>query len=150
MRPGLVALVAAGGAVGTLARQGLGGALGGGAGWPVATTVENLVGALALGLLLGALGRGAESPRARAVRLAVGTGVLGGFTTFSTLAIEVQRLGADGHVLLGAAYGLVSVAAGWAVALVGVVAGGRARRGAPDEDRVPDPPRAAVEGRGRT
>ncbi|MFC8192610.1 fluoride efflux transporter FluC [Cellulomonas sp. NPDC057328] len=129
LRPGLVALVAAGGAVGTLARYGLNAALPGGedGGWPVATTVENLVGALTLGMLLGALGRGPESPRARAVRLALGTGVLGGFTTFSTLAVEVERSLAGGDVLLGAAYGLVSVVAGVAAAALGLVVGGRVR-----------------------
>ncbi len=130
LRPGLVALVAAGGAVGTLARYGLDAALpgGDGGGWPVATTVENLVGALALGLLLGALGRGPESPRARAVRLALGTGVLGGFTTFSTLAVEVERSLAAGDGALGVAYGLVSVVVGVAAAALGLVVGGQVRR----------------------
>ncbi|MFS0705035.1 CrcB family protein [Cellulomonas sp. 179-A 9B4 NHS] len=129
LHPGLVALVAAGGAVGTLARYGLNAALPGAedGGWPVATTVENLVGALALGALLGALGRAPGSPRARALRLALGTGVLGGFTTFSTLAVEVERSLAGGDVLLGAAYGLVSGVVGVAAAALGLVVGGRVR-----------------------
>lgn len=146
-QPALVALVTVGGALGTLARYGLTAALGGGdgAGWPVATTVENVLGALLLGALLGALGSGPESPRTRAVRLALGTGVLGGFTTFSTLALEVQRLAAGGDLVLGATYGLVGVAAGVVAAAVGVAAGGRLRRG-PDAtgstgagDAVPSP-----------
>lgn len=137
LRPGLVVLVAAGGAVGTLLRHGLNALVGGGDGWPVATTLENLVGALALGVLLGALGRGPESPRARAVRLAAGTGVLGGFTTFSTLALEVERLTVGGDVLLGAAYGLVSVVAGVLAAWLGVAAGARLGRGAPRTRRGP-------------
>lgn len=145
LRPALVALVAAGGAVGTLARYGVSVAVIGGDRWPAATTAVNLVGALALGLLLGALGRGPGSPRARRVRLALGTGVLGGFTTFSTLALEVERLAAGGDALLGAAYGLVSVAAGWALALAGVVVGARAA--ARTSSRSPGRGRGSTPGR---
>ncbi len=32
------------------------------------------------------------------------TGVLGGFTTFSTYAVDVAALGSDGHLLLASAY----------------------------------------------
>lgn len=121
LQPGLVALVGLGGAVGTLARFGLTRALPTGGGWPVATFVANLVGAFLLGLLLEALvRRGPEDEARRRLRLALGTGVLGGFTTFSSLAIEIERLGAGGSALLGTAYGLVSILAGVGCAGVGV------------------------------
>ncbi|GEN78959.1 fluoride efflux transporter FluC [Actinotalea fermentans] len=125
LRPGLVALVALGGAVGTTARYLLASAVPG-AGWPVATFGANVVGAFLLGVLLEALvRRGPETPRGRAVRLTLGTGLLGGFTTFSSLAIEVERFWARGDVGPGAAYGLGSVALGFVAALAGVVVAGR-------------------------
>ncbi len=126
LRPRLVALVGVGGAVGTLGRYALTRALPGGDGWPVATFLANLVGAFLLGLLLEALvRRGSEDETRRRLRLALGSGVLGGFTTFSSLAIEIERLGSGGRALLGATYGLVSVVAGVACAGAGVVLAAR-------------------------
>lgn len=56
---------------------------------PVGTLAINLLGSLALGLLTGhALTHGGEA----AVLFVVGTGLLGGFTTFSTATVEVVRL----------------------------------------------------------
>ena len=128
-QPRLVALVAAGGAVGTAARHVLAQALPSAGGWPTATFVANLVGAAALGVLLEALVRpGPESERARRLRLALGTGLLGGFTTFSSLAIEVERLLVDGRAGLGVAYGVVSVVLGFAVCFAGVAVAARAGR----------------------
>lgn len=125
-RPGLVALVGVGGAVGTAARFGLATTVPTAHGWPTATFVANLLGAFLLGVLLEALvGRGPETPRARRVRLALGTGLLGGFTTFSSLAIEIERLAAQGDAGLGALYGLLSVGLGFLCALAGVGVGGR-------------------------
>lgn len=126
LRPQLIALVGLGGAVGTLARFGLTRALPPGDGWPMATFLANLLGAFLLGLLLEALvRRGPEDERRRGLRLALGTGVLGGFTTFSALAIEIERLGAGGSALLGTAYGLVSVVAGVGCAGAGVALAAR-------------------------
>lgn len=82
-----LALVLVGGMLGTAARAGLtlsfGPALG-----PWLVPLVNLVGAFALGLVIGALARRETSPRTRAVQHFVGTGVLGGFTTYSALAVE--------------------------------------------------------------
>ncbi|GGC07365.1 fluoride efflux transporter FluC [Cellulomonas carbonis] len=143
LRPGLVALVAAGGAVGSAARYGVSTWVGPTDGWPTATFVENLVGAFLLGVLLEALvRRGPESDGARRLRLALGTGLLGGFTTFSTLAIEVERLVVDGRIGLGLAYGVVSVIAGASAALAGVVVG--ARRGGRRDARRTDLPRTTT------
>lgn len=132
LRASLVLLVALGGAVGTAARYGLTTAVGPNGGWPTATFAANLLGALLLGLLLERLARrGPETTTARRARLALGTGTLGGFTTFSTLAIEVERLGAAGRPGLAVAYGLLSVALGVAAAFLGVWLGARRhRRGA--------------------
>ncbi len=126
LRPGHVALVGLGGAVGTLARFGLARLLPPDGGWPVATSIANLVGAFLLGILLeGLRRRGPEDELRRRLRLALGTGVLGGFTTFSALAIEIERLAAGGSGLVGAVYGLVSVVAGVGLAGAGVALAAR-------------------------
>lgn len=143
--PRLVAGVAAGGAFGTLARYGLSHALPPMAGWPVATLTENLLGAFLLGLLLEALGRGgAETPRRRWLRLTLGTGVLGGFTTYSALALETHGLLAGGRVGAALGYALLTVVGGTATCLAGVaLAAGRDSGGG---RAVPqDPEAAAVE-----
>lgn len=128
--PRLVAVVAAGGAVGTLARYGLSQVLPHPAGGlPVSTLTENLLGAFLLGVLLEGLVRaGAEDRRRRVIRLGAGTGVLGGFTTWSSLAYEVQQLGAGGDLRLAAAYGVGSVVLGFVTCTLGVLLAARVRR----------------------
>jgi CrcB protein len=128
--PRLVAVVALGGAVGTTGRwavaQWLGASPGG---WPTATFVVNVLGSFLLGVLLEALlRRGQESRRGRLVRLGAGTGVLGGFTTFSSLAIEMERLIAAGQVTKSAAYGVLSVVLGLLACLAGVALASRRAR----------------------
>lgn len=129
----LALLVAAGGAVGSLGRYGLAQAMPPQHGWPVGTLTANLVGAFLLGVLLEVLGRrGPETPGVQQVRLALGTGVLGGFTTFSSLALETERLlaaGSAGTALGYAGLTLVAgvLAAAGGVAVVAVVAAARGR-----------------------
>ena len=108
-----IALVAAGGAVGTLARYGLDEALGTVGEVPASTLAVDLTGALALGLLVG-LGASTR------LRLLLGTGVLGGFTTYSAFAVQVQDLGSRGELALGAGYALVTVVGGFALAALGL------------------------------
>lgn len=73
--------VAAGGAVGSLARTGVGLALPG----VLGTLLVNVTGAFLLGLLLART----TDPRRRAL---LGTGVLGSWTTFSALVVDTDRL----------------------------------------------------------
>lgn len=118
---GLVGLVLVGGAVGTSVRAALEHALAPATGWPWVTFAINVVGSFALGLLLGALaGRGADVGARRAVRLGVGTGVLGGFTTYSTFTVEVHRLVDEGTAGLGLAYAVGSVLVGLGAAVAGL------------------------------
>jgi len=80
---------------------------------PWATLVTNLVGAFVLATLLEVLVHaGPDEGIRRAVRLCLGTGLLGGFTTYSTLAVESGQRVMSGYWLLGIAYLLTSVAAG--------------------------------------
>lgn len=128
--PVLVASVAAGGALGSLARYALSHAVHARAGWPLATLTENLVGAFLLGLLLHwLLRRGHETPRRRWLRLTLGTGVLGGFTTYSAFALELHGLLATGRVGVAAGYALASVVGGTVACVAGVALAGRLPRG---------------------
>ncbi|ROP60500.1 CrcB family protein [Curtobacterium sp. PhB115] len=122
----LLGLVAVGGAIGTAARALLAEAFPAHDGISWVILVINVVGAFCLGLLLDALARrGPDVGRRRTIRLLVGTGVLGGFTTYSTLAddtaqlLDTGRWGAgSGYALLTVVLGLLAVAAGVWVASV--------------------------------
>lgn len=97
--------------------------------FPIGTLVVNVVGALALGYLLEALARrGRETVRRRKIRIGIGTGVLGGFTTYSTLALETQRLLADGLGWLVLVYVVLTLAGGTAACLGGIAIAARADR----------------------
>lgn len=122
-QPRLLVLVVFGGAIGTTARWEVGRALPLAAGhWPWATFVINVAGSFLLGLLLEViLRRGAEVGWRRDVRVGVGTGILGGFTTYSTFVVETDRLIASGHAVTGVAYAVGSVAAGVLAALMGTL-----------------------------
>lgn len=124
--PLLVLAVAAGGALGTTGRYAVSLLLGTAHLLPWATLAVNLTGAFLLGLLLERLARaGAETPRRRLVRLALGTGLLGGLTTYSSLALEVTDLLGAGRPGAAVAYGLGSVCAGLLACAAGVAAGAR-------------------------
>jgi fluoride exporter len=84
-------------------------------GFPTATLIINLTGAFALGLLVVAV---TEVWRPHPLlRPALGTGVLGGYTTFSTFAVEVRGL----SVGVATAYVVASVAGGLLLAATGMV-----------------------------
>ncbi|MFJ6651615.1 fluoride efflux transporter FluC [Microbacterium sp. NPDC091313] len=115
-------LVVLGGALGTAARAGLQLGLGGALG-PWLVPLVNVVGAFVLGVFTGVLLRRADTPRARAARQFAGVGVMGGFTTYSALAVEA----ASSPLLL--ALGLAGAAVGTAAALAGLLLA-RGRSGA--------------------
>ncbi len=101
------AAVAVGGAVGSVARTGVAVAVPG----VLGTLVVNVSGAFLLGLLLA---RTAD-PRRRAL---LGTGVLGSWTTFSALVVDVDRLLRTTPVV-AVAYLAVSLGAGLLAARAG-------------------------------
>ena len=83
------------GAVGAIARFLLDGLVSARASssFPWGTLVVNLTGAFVLGFVTGKLSGDAQ--------LLVGTGLLGGYTTFSTWMFESHRLGEDGELRAG-------------------------------------------------
>lgn len=60
--------------------------------FPWATVIINVTGSLLMGLLVGWLAFKAEVAWTPPVRLFVATGVLGGYTTFSTFSLETALL----------------------------------------------------------
>ncbi|MEE2057120.1 fluoride efflux transporter FluC [Rhodococcus artemisiae] len=89
--------------------------------WPWSTFAINIIGSLLLGAVLESLAHaGADTGWRRAVRLCVGTGLIGGFTTYSTYVVEVDRLAQSGHSALAAAYAVLSIALGIAAAGIGI------------------------------
>jgi CrcB protein len=90
-------------------------------GFPLATFGINLAGAFTLGVLLEVLGR-RPSPRAAALRLLLGTGVLGGFTTYSSLAVDTASLTGMGAAGTAALYSLGTLVLGVAAAALGIAA----------------------------
>ncbi len=113
----VLGLVFLGGTVGTALRAVLEGVAPASAhAMPWTTLAINVLGSFALGLLLEVL---IDSGWRRTVRFGLGTGVLGGFTTYSTFAVEtVERLTLQAH-LIGLAYAVTSVVLGVAAAAVG-------------------------------
>lgn len=101
LHPATLVTVAVGGAVGAALRWGLELALPtGDGGWPWATLLANVLGSAALAWLV------VHDDRHRHpawLRPGVGTGLLGGFTTFSTYAVQVALVGGE-HPVLGLAY----------------------------------------------
>lgn len=129
-RPTSLALVGLGGATGTLLRWGVGHVLPTHNGLPWATVLVNLLGSCALGFLLEVLLRcGPESVAARDLRLLLGTGVLGGFTTFSTFALNLTGLLTDGRVDTALLYAGLSLVGGTLAAGLGVLLAARGAAG---------------------
>ncbi|MDH6447600.1 MULTISPECIES: fluoride efflux transporter CrcB [unclassified Streptomyces] len=99
----VVAVVALGGALGATARYAL--ALNWPAppgGFPWATFWTNVVGCAVIGVFMVLITDALAAHRL--VRPFFGTGVLGGFTTFSTYAVDIQRLVDHGRPAIGLAY----------------------------------------------
>jgi CrcB protein len=118
---GLALLVAVGATVGTLVRASIELVFPHAPGeWPWATFAINILGSLALGALIEALAlRGPDTGRRRMLRLGVGTGVVGGFTTYSTFVVEIDRLATAGAVSMALVYTLASVVLGVVAAAIG-------------------------------
>jgi CrcB protein len=117
--PPVLGAIALGGAIGALARYGLAEAMPHRAGaFPWSTFLTNVSGCLLIGVLLVVI------TEVRTVhplgRPFLGTGVLGGFTTFSTFAVDTERLLGD-HPLTAVAYFFGTVVAALLAVQTGVI-----------------------------
>jgi len=128
----LAGYVAAGGALGSVARFLLGTLVEqrAGVGFPVGTLLVNVTGSVAIGAIMrwAAVG-GAISLETRILLV---TGVCGGYTTFSTFSYETARLLEDGeqarallYILLSVVLSLAGTFAGFVLARAALGAGHR-------------------------
>jgi len=107
------AAVFVGGCFGALVRAGLTDLLPPGHGLPWATLTANLVGTALLAWFATRLQE--RLPPSTYRRPLLGTGLCGALTTFSTLQVDLIRLGRDGHEGLAAAYFAVTLVGGIAL-----------------------------------
>ncbi len=116
-------LVAAGGAAGSLLRYGVGRVAVHylGAGTVVGTFAVNITGSFALGFFLGYILQRAEIPAE--VRAMIAVGLLGGYTTFSTLSYDTVRLLEADEFSRAGVNILGSLALGVIAAYLGILAG---------------------------
>lgn len=111
--------VAAGGALGASARYltGVGVARIAGPGMPLGILTANVLGSLLMGLFIGQAGlRGWTW-----LNPFVATGLLGGYTTFSSFSLEAINLMKEGQAGLAVAYVVLSVGAGLGALYLGLV-----------------------------
>jgi fluoride exporter len=102
-RRDILAVIAVGGALGAAARYGLARALPHAPGeFAWSTLLTNVVGCFAIGVLMVIVIERLSS--SRLVRPFLGTGILGGFTTFSTYVVDTRGLLAAGRPGPAAAY----------------------------------------------
>lgn len=117
----VMAAISAGGAVGALARYGLVQMFPPAPGrFPVATFATNTLGCLLIGVLMVLVVQ--VWPGQRLIRPFLGVGVLGGFTTFSTYVVDIQRLVAARAAGVALAYLAGTLLAALLAVMVGVAA----------------------------
>lgn len=85
--------------------------------YPLGTTVINVSGSFALGLLTGLV---LASVVAHPWQIILGTGLLGGYTTFSTASFETVRLTQEGRYVAAATNGLGMLIASVLAAALGL------------------------------
>ena len=95
----------------------------GSGGFPVVTLLINLIGSFLIGVIAALAGRStALDPH---LLLLLKVGLCGGFTTFSTFALETEQLLQDGRIAIGITYAVASVAVCVSAALLGQTVVGR-------------------------
>lgn len=95
---------------------------------PLLTMVINISGSLLLGFALSFFARHAETISGN-IRLCVTTGVLGGYTTFSTLCKESIELLLSNQILYAAFYTVFTLLLGLGAAWIGMFLHERMERG---------------------
>jgi CrcB protein len=119
-----LAAVAAGGAIGAVARYGLNAAFPFSPGeFDLATFIANTVGGLLIGVLMVAITE--VAPGLTMVRPFVGVGILGGFTTFSTYIVDIGQAANAGATALAVVFAFATMAAALLAAALGMYAARR-------------------------
>ena len=84
--------------------------------FPIKTFLINIIGCILIGYIAIFVAKGVEvNPR---LILFIKVGICGGFTTFSTFALESSDLIREGHIMIAAMYMILSVMIGVGVILV--------------------------------
>jgi CrcB protein len=114
--------IAVGGVLGALVRSSVSAAWPHAPGaFPWATFSINVAGCALIGALMAVVTEVVGRPH-RLARPFLGVGVLGGFTTFSTYTVDIQRLITDGHPLVALADLFGTLGAALIAVQVGIVA----------------------------
>ncbi|MEU9989435.1 fluoride efflux transporter CrcB [Streptomyces sp. NPDC007971] len=98
----------------------------GAADFPWTTLCVNAVGCLVIGAFMVVITEAWTAPPL--LRPFFGTGVLGGFTTFSTYCADIERLVREGRAAVALAYLALTVVAAMAAVTIGVVGARRVLR----------------------
>ncbi|MFL0417308.1 fluoride efflux transporter FluC [Sphingomonas sp. 179-I 2A4 NHS] len=114
-----VALVALGGGVGSLLRWGVGKLVPGSGGIPWSTIIINITGAFAIGYLSVLFSVEWHDRYGSFLKSAILTGVLGGYTTFSTMELDTVKMFRAGNAVKAAFYIIGQLALGVAMAGLG-------------------------------
>jgi len=118
----LVPVVAAGGVIGAVSRAGIDVAMSYHAdAWPWSTFLVNTVGSFLLGFVLVTLAVRVSDRWALLARAFLITGILGGFTTFSAYANQIQLLASSGRLWVWLPYAVASIATAVLAVLVGAI-----------------------------
>ncbi len=122
-----LALVAIGGAIGSVARWAvavwIGTRWGTDLPWPWPTFSVNIVGSLLIGFISGLIAVGTLGGSAPTVRLFFVVGIMGGFTTFSSLSLDLLTQVDAGKTWTALAYAAVSIGLGLAACALGATLG---------------------------
>ncbi len=118
-----ILLVAIGGAIGSVGRYcvGLWATRLAGPNFPWGTLTVNVVGAFAIGLLVEMVARRFDA--SNEMRAFIVTGILGGFTTWSSFTLDTMVLFERGEVGLSALYLLASLLVSFAAIFAGLALG---------------------------
>ncbi len=112
------------GAAGSLARFGVAEAFKLATGFPAGTLAVNVLGAFALGWVNATF----DEPGYEVWRIALGVGLLGGFTTFSSMMFDADKMMTDGQYVRTSAYLGASLFLGLLAVRAGALAGWHVRR----------------------
>jgi CrcB protein len=117
----MIFAIAAGGAIGAVARYivMVRAAHWLGMGFPYGTVMVNVIGSFLLGALIE--GSALAWDMGQELRAFLVVGILGGFTTFSTLSLDFMALYERGQVITAAGYALDSVVLGVAALVAGMI-----------------------------